>query len=372
MSSVAPHSASRPVAAVHKTAARQPGTDPSYVLGEDVFRAALGRELKRADRSDESFALLVVSSVDGSRETTWRYLVEALVRTKSDTDVIGWWKLNAGIGLIRPLAHLEPAESLAILAARVQHELGVTAGRETAARYSMSLQVFSHQRVPVAPTAVYDGGHSQKTWVDWSKRTLDLAGSAVLLVLLSPLLLLITALIKATSKGPVLFCQTRIGQYEQPFTMLKFRTMHANADQAIHEAYTTEFITSNIAAARGGGNVFKIVDDPRVTRLGHFLRRSSLDELPQVWNVLLGDMSLVGPRPALPYELARYKRWHRRRLTEVKPGITGLWQVTGRSRTTFDEMVRLDLQYAKSRSLWADIKILVATPRAVFSGRGAH
>ena len=118
--------------------------------------------------------------------------------------------------------------------------------------------------------------------------------------------------------------------------------------------------------------MFKIVDDPRVTPLGHFLRRSSLDEFPQFWNVLTGEMSLVGPRPPLPYEVARYKRWHRRRLLEAKPGITGLWQVTGRSRTTFDEMVRLDLRYARNYSVWTDVKILLATPRAVLSGKGAH
>jgi lipopolysaccharide/colanic/teichoic acid biosynthesis glycosyltransferase len=116
---------------------------------------------------------------------------------------------------------------------------------------------------------------------------------------------------------------------------------------------------------------FRLVDDPRVTPLGRVLRKTSLDELPQLWNVLRGDMSLVGPRPALPYELEQYKPWHRRRVFEAKPGVTGLWQVTGRSRTTFDEMVRLDLQYARRCSLWTDIKILLATPAAVISGRGA-
>ena len=359
------------MAKLQPIAARQRNAEPSCLLGEDVFRSALRRELKRADRFDESFALLLISSADGVREATWKELVEALTRVKSDTDVIGWWKQDAGVGLMRPLAHLEPAESPAMVAAALQHELGMTAGRESASRYSFSLQVYSHQRGPTAPMVVDDGDRTRKTAADWSKRMLDLAGSAALLGLLSPLLLLITALIKLTSKGPVLFHQVRIGQYEQPFTMLKFRTMHANADQAIHEAYTREFIGSG-AASRGTGTVFKIVDDPRVTRLGNFLRRSSLDELPQLWNVLRGTMSLVGPRPPLPYEVARYKRWHRRRLTDAKPGITGLWQVTGRSRTTFDEMVRLDLQYARTHSLWADIKILFATPGAVLSGRGAH
>jgi len=117
---------------------------------------------------------------------------------------------------------------------------------------------------------------------------------------------------------------------------------------------------------------FKIVNDERVTSIGRFLRRSSLDEFPQFWNVLKGDMSLVGPRPPIPYEVARYNRWHRRRVLEAKPGITGLWQVAGRSRTTFDEMVRMDLRYAKDHSVLTDLAILLATPRAVISGKGAH
>jgi lipopolysaccharide/colanic/teichoic acid biosynthesis glycosyltransferase len=117
--------------------------------------------------------------------------------------------------------------------------------------------------------------------------------------------------------------------------------------------------------------VFKLTNDPRITPIGGLLRRTSLDELPQFWNVLRGDMSLVGPRPPLDYEVQKYAPWHRRRVLEAKPGITGLWQVTGRSSTTFDEMVRLDLRYARKASIWTDIKILLATPRAVIMGRGA-
>ncbi len=193
-----------------------------------------------------------------------------------------------------------------------------------------------------------------------------------LLGALSPVFLAVSGLIKLTSKGPVLFRQTRVGHDGRPFTMLKFRTMQANCDPKIHQQYVAQFIQAGASGDPGVSRVFKIVDDPRVTRLGHFLRRSSLDELPQFWNVLRGDMSLVGPRPPLPYEVERYKRWHLRRLREAKPGITGLWQVTGRSRTTFDEMVRLDLRYAKNCSVWTDLKILLATPRAVVTGKGAH
>ena len=144
-------------------------------------------------------------------------------------------------------------------------------------------------------------------------------------------------------------------------------------DMTSIEQYVTDFINDSTKRERQDTTqIFKLIDDPRVTRLGRLLRKTSLDELPQLWNVLKGEMSLVGPRPPLAYEVEQYKLWHRRRVLEVRPGITGLWQVTGRSRTTFDEMVRLDLRYARSRSLWTDFKILLATPRAVIAGRGAH
>jgi lipopolysaccharide/colanic/teichoic acid biosynthesis glycosyltransferase len=154
--------------------------------------------------------------------------------------------------------------------------------------------------------------------------------------------------------------------------MQKFRTMKVDADAALHREYVTSFINAKAQSQQSAGQpLFKIANDPRVTRVGRVLRKTSLDELPQLWNVLRGEMSLVGPRPALPYELEQYKPWHCRRVLEAKPGITGLWQVVGRSRTTFDEMVRLDLRYAKTCSLWNDLKILAATPAAVFSGKGA-
>jgi lipopolysaccharide/colanic/teichoic acid biosynthesis glycosyltransferase len=150
--------------------------------------------------------------------------------------------------------------------------------------------------------------------------------------------------------------------------------MSVNNDPGIHQEYIKNFILEKKSYASGPETalVYKIKDDPRVTPLGRFLRKTSLDELPQFLNVLKGDMSLVGPRPPIPYELENYDLWHRRRIMEIKPGITGLWQVEGRSSTTFDEMVRLDLKYAKEWSLWLDIKILLKTPWVVFSGKGAY
>jgi lipopolysaccharide/colanic/teichoic acid biosynthesis glycosyltransferase len=169
----------------------------------------------------------------------------------------------------------------------------------------------------------------------------------------------------------VLYRQVRVGRRGEPFEMLKFRSMFVNADPAIHQQYVSWYIKSSGQVERTGNEVFKLTADPRITPVGRFLRRTSLDELPQFWNVLKGDMSLVGPRPPLPFEVEQYQPWHRRRVLDAKPGVTGLWQVEGRSRTTFDEMVRLDLRYARTRSLWTDLRILAATPRAMITGKGA-
>ena len=204
------------------------------------------------------------------------------------------------------------------------------------------------------------------------KRAIDIGGSLFGLALFSPLFLVISALIKFTSEGPVFFRQRRIGRFGQEFWFLKFRTMYVNNDPDIHQQYVTKLITApREVEVDGQKPLYKIGKDPRVTRLGSFLRKTSFDELPQFINVLRGEMSLVGPRPPIPYEVACYRSWHRRRLLEVKPGITGLWQVYGRSRTTFDEMVRLDLRYVQQQSLWLDLKILLKTPVAVLSGQGA-
>jgi lipopolysaccharide/colanic/teichoic acid biosynthesis glycosyltransferase len=160
----------------------------------------------------------------------------------------------------------------------------------------------------------------------------------------------------------------RVGRRGEPFKMLKLRTMYVNAGHGIHQDYMAWFIKQSARETQSGAGFFKIKDDPRVTRPGRILRRTSLDEIPQFLNVLRGEMSLVGPRPPLPFEVEQYQPWHRRRVLEAKPGITGLWQVSGRSRTTFDDMVRLDLRYARTHTFWTDVRILLATPRAMFKG----
>src|ERR1017187_6357739 len=207
-----------------------------------------------------------------------------------------------------------------------------------------------------------------------TKRLIDVRGSLSLLAILSPVFFIIAAAIKLTSRGPVLFQQKRIGEHGTPSTCLKFRSMYMNNDSSEHKEYVRQLIAGQAEKKSANGNavgVFKLTNDPRITPVGRILRRSSLDELPQLMNVLCGEMSLVGPRPPVPYEVEAYATWHRRRLLEAKPGITGLWQVNGRSRMEFDDMVRLDLRYARHCSPLLDLKILLQTPRAVMSGDGA-
>jgi lipopolysaccharide/colanic/teichoic acid biosynthesis glycosyltransferase len=205
------------------------------------------------------------------------------------------------------------------------------------------------------------------------KRAMDILGSTVLLAMCAPLLAVIAIAVRLSSDGPILFRQTRVGQYGQRFTFLKFRSMRADNDSSVHLEYVTKLIAGaaeRVPSRAGDAGVYKLANDKRVTKIGKFLRKTSLDELPQLFNVIKGDMSLVGPRPPIPYELAAYQTWHRRRLLQAKPGITGLWQVAGRSRVKFDDMVRLDLRYAASWSPWLDLKILLRTPAAVI--KGAH
>jgi len=218
------------------------------------------------------------------------------------------------------------------------------------------------------------------------KRIIDIVISLFLLILLSPLMLLTAILIYLYSPGPILFVQERVGTKKQQygkysylkranFRCYKFRTMKTNADPSIHQAYVKALIENNeekMTALQGAPTQpRKLVNDSRIIRPGKFLRKLSLDELPQLWNVLIGDMSLIGPRPAIPYEVAMYKGWHLRRL-EAQPGITGLQQVTARCIADFDQQVQLDIDYIENQSIWLDLKIILKTPLAVFSTSGAY
>jgi exopolysaccharide biosynthesis polyprenyl glycosylphosphotransferase len=194
-----------------------------------------------------------------------------------------------------------------------------------------------------------------------AQRTVDLIAAAVVLVFLSPLLLMVAVVVRVTSPGPAIFRQTRSGRSGKPFTCYKFRTMENGAEQRKQEL---------LAFNEMSGPVFKIQNDPRVTPVGRWLRKLSIDELPQLVNVLRGEMSLVGPRPPLPEEVAQYSSHQLQRL-RVRPGLTCLWQVSGRSNLGFDEWINLDLKYIERRSFWYDLWIIVLTIPAVVTGRGA-
>ena len=205
---------------------------------------------------------------------------------------------------------------------------------------------------------------------EFVKRVLDIAVSVSAILLLSPFLVAVWVAIRLDSPGPAFFCQRRVGRYEKPFNCFKFRTLRHKADDSIHRdairrVWAKEVLSNDPDAP------YKLTDDPRVTRVGRLLRRTSVDELPQLLNVLRGEMSIVGPRPAIPYELEYFRDWHHRRHI-VKPGITGLCQVRGRGRLGPDAMLEMDVEYAMNWTLWTDLKLIALTVPAVLRGHGAR
>jgi lipopolysaccharide/colanic/teichoic acid biosynthesis glycosyltransferase len=236
-------------------------------------------------------------------------------------------------------------------------------GRDAAARFSIEME--AHRLTSgTARTG------SEPAWHAALRRSVDLLGATVMVILLSPLLAALAIAIRLDSRGPALFRQRRVGRDGREFTIFKFRSMRLDADPGGHREYVTALIQGE---NRNGGreNLYKLAVDDRITPVGRWIRRWSLDELPQLLNVILGDMALVGPRPAIPYEVAEYPNWYLRRFA-VKPGLTGLWQVSGRSERTYEEMVRLDIEYTQSRTLLGDLSILARTPWVVVGRKGAE
>ena len=355
-------------------------------LQENVFHSMLTLERRRAERSGKPFVLMLLDAnlEYGSAAVILEEAAEVIMATKRETDLAGWYKKSDILGVIFTEVSIEGERPLTeILRTKFETALAKDLGREKAAKIAISLHVFPeiwdrNDSGWVADAKLYpdlNRGNSRKRMPLVIKRVMDVAGSAALLLALSPLLAAIAAIIKLTSKGPVIFEQERLGRFGARFKCLKFRTMFTNNDPKIHQEFIQQFISGKEECGKENESqqaVYKIINDPRVTPIGAFLRKTSLDELPQFWNVLRGEMSLVGPRPPVPYEFEIYDIWHRRRVLDIKPGVTGLWQVSGRSRTRFDDMVRLDLRYCQTWSLWLDLKILISTPRAVFGGDGAY
>jgi lipopolysaccharide/colanic/teichoic acid biosynthesis glycosyltransferase len=363
-------------------------TLPVSFFSEPVFLRTLYLERKRAERSGKLFVLMLLDfeklAQGENGGALARKAISSVVSSIRETDSPGWFKDNRVLGIV--FAELGGASRQSILTAlnaKIIASLhrALTPGQMEHIRLSFYCfpedseenNTGAGKVSPLYPDLV-EREEVRKVTLG-IKRAIDILGSSVALIVLSPVFLAIAIAIKLTSPGPVLFRQERFGRYGKTFTFLKFRSMYSSNDPRIHMEYVKQFIAGKAETKSSESEehgVYKITRDPRVTGIGHFLRRTSLDELPQFINVLKGEMSLVGPRPPLAYEIEAYNVWHRRRLLEAKPGITGLWQVSGRSRLRFDDMVRLDLHYAKTWSVWLDIKILLQTPRAVFSGKGAY
>ena len=363
------------------------GSSTAKLLAEDAFTMMLSLERKRTARSQRRFVLMLLESSTllkgGNNVETFDKVLYALSRSTRETDIKGWYKDGCVLGVIFTEIGAAEGKSVATaLLTKVTTALCSTLGIEHINEIRLSFHVFPEYSSEEGP-----GGPPDSTlYPDLEKfkrsktsrlikRAMDIAGSLLALIILFPVLLVVAVAIKLSSPGPIFFRQERMGQHSQRFTFLKFRSMFFSEDHTIHQEYVKSLISGVNGSENGNGhqtNVYKLMNDPRITPIGRILRRTSLDEVPQFLNVLAGQMSLVGPRPPIPYEFENYDLWHVQRLLAVKPGITGLWQVEGRSRVTFDEMVRLDLQYASSWSVWLDLKILLKTPGAVLSGVGAY
>jgi lipopolysaccharide/colanic/teichoic acid biosynthesis glycosyltransferase len=342
-------------------------------------------ERKRSERTQRPFVLLLMDTGRPTpTEKNGRILLDilsALQAATRETDVMGWYEENAAVGVMFTEITLENNLILSTILGRISDVLRGRLSSDQFSQIKFSFHLFPEEWDPNTPErqsnpTLYPDLHKRDGANRLGralKRSMDVVGSLLLLATLSPVFLVIAAAIKLTSRGPILFRQQRIGEHGTAFTFLKFRSMYVNNDASKHKEYVRQLIAGEAAKHTNGAGegIFKLTNDPRITPVGNFLRRTSLDELPQFINVLRGDMSLVGPRPPVPYEVEAYATWHRRRLLEAKPGITGLWQVEGRSRVGFDDLVRLDLRYARNCSPWLDLKILVQTPKAVIAGNGA-
>ncbi len=373
------------------------GNDPDsteYTLKNDCgfyiqayFNQVLCLERKRAERSRKRFLLMLVNIQNLCRtngDSKISHDIACILSSFTrETDIAGWYDHGSVMGVIFTEINGVNED---YIGEKTHKSLSSILDPEQMKKIEISFHNFPEE---------YDKQRSDKSEADLSlypdlldkkssnrrsfilKRSMDIVGSIVGILIFLPFFLTISILIKLSSKGPVFFKQKRLGQLGKKFSFLKFRTMHVNSDEHIHKDYIKELICNQKSVEEvkkngGKGRSYKIKDDSRVTLIGKLLRKSSLDELPQFINVLKGDMSLVGPRPPIPYEVEHYDIWHRNRILEMKPGITGIWQVNGRSSTTFDEMVRMDIQYSRKWSLFLDIKILLKTPYIVLYGKGAY
>lgn len=374
--------ADAPPPSSHGTSESRPPSPIRVVAEEDAHRLLprarflkeLHRERRRVDRSTAALSIVVFKPEGRADEATFNAeLPTVLLRATRETDIVGWLDRRQ-IAVLLPDTDAAGAEAFVRKLALSISDPPIVAATGTYPDQLFAAIEGGRSELADFRSIFVEEGTANRTANYPLKRALDFVGALVCLVLASPLMLLAALAVRMSSPGPAIFCQTRLGLHGKPFVFYKFRSMYCDNDDRIHREFVNSLINGEHDAINQGdasNPSYKMKADPRITRVGSFIRRTSLDELPQLFNVLKGDMSLVGPRPALPYEVEKYRSWHLRRVLEVRPGITGLWQVEGRSRTTFDEMVRLDLRYVRTCTLWNDLRILAKTALAVLRRDGA-
>jgi lipopolysaccharide/colanic/teichoic acid biosynthesis glycosyltransferase len=351
-------------------------------FNEPEFRGFLIRERKRSDRTKSPLLLAlidvsVIARADMSNHLMQGKIREGLEKCSREVDLRGWYKESQEIGILYSDIRLDAVDGIITkLKNFIKAVFGETMCQAITVRHVVyPLDVAQHPLTSEIERSILypeeDLATPSTRFQRVLKRFSDIALASSALVVFMPVFAVIAALIKLSSPGPVIYRQERLGYGGKRFKLYKFRSMKPNCETGSHKDFVLALIKGGPTGPTADTGIYKIVNDPRITRIGQILRKTSLDELPQLFNVLKGEMSLVGPRPPIPYEVEAYAPWHRRRLLEAIPGITGLWQIEGRSHTSFDDMVRMDIRYSTSWSLWLDIKLLFKTPVSVLVGKGA-
>ena len=346
------------------------------ILPKHHFVDRLRVEKRRADRSKSPLSVILLSLQNGavSDERLTQEFLKSIHENTRETDIKGWVDHDS-IGLILPDTDEGGVRRCGEKIANRNGDIKLSIITGTYPNHLFEQLLAEEQGDPDFFPLNLDESAKIDRFQITLKRVMDIAGSLVGLMLFSPLMFLTAIAIKISSSGPIIFKQYRFGKKGIHFAFYKFRSMQSNVDDQIHREYVTNLINGDLEKINQGDEktpLYKMKSDPRVTPVGRIIRKTSIDELPQFLNVLKGEMSLVGPRPPIPYEVEKYEPWHLRRILEVKPGITGLWQVDGRSTTSFDDMVRLDLRYVQNWSLWLDIKIILKTLKVFIRPNGAH
>jgi lipopolysaccharide/colanic/teichoic acid biosynthesis glycosyltransferase len=335
------------------------------------FLQQLRSEKRRADRTQRPLSLVLFRTEQWMvRAGQPSAVFETLHRCIRETDILGHMT-DDSIAVLCPDTDREGLEGFLRKVRGHSELLSTDCSAATYPDHLFESLQFGESRAPQVHSLVRDAEEAHEYGF---KRCIDLVGAIVALIVFSPVMLAIAIAIRTTSRGPVIFRQVRLGKGGAPFVFYKFRSMVADGDDCIHQHYVEKLIRGKheeLRDNRSSEPFYKMRADPRITRVGRIIRNTSLDELPQLFNVLKGNMSLVGPRPPIPYEAMNYQPWHLRRVMGLKPGITGLWQTDGRSRVTFDEMVRMDLRYIRECCFTLDLKILLKTVLVVIRCDGA-